>query len=63
MKATNILVVGAGVFGASAALELRIRGHAVTLVDPGPLPHADASSTDVSKIVRADYGGDAFYSR
>ena len=63
MKATNILVVGAGVFGASAALELRLRGHAVTLVDPGPLPHPDASSTDVSKIVRADYGGDTFYSR
>ena len=63
MKATHILVVGAGVFGASAALELRLRGHSVTLVDPGPLPHADASSTDVSKIVRADYGGDTFYSR
>ena len=63
MKSTHILVVGAGVFGASAALELRLRGHSVTLVDPGPLPHPDASSTDVSKIVRADYGGDTFYSR
>ncbi len=63
MKASNILVVGAGVFGTSAALELRLRGHSVTLVDPGPLPHPHASSTDVSKIVRADYGGDAFYAR
>ena len=63
MKASNILVVGAGVFGASAALELRLRGHSVTLVDPGPLPHPQASSTDVSKIVRADYGADAFYAR
>lgn len=63
MKATNILVVGAGIFGASAALELRLRGHSVALMDPGPLPHPDASSTDVNKIVRADYGGDTFYSR
>jgi glycine/D-amino acid oxidase-like deaminating enzyme len=63
MNANHILIVGAGIFGASAALELRRRGHTVTLVDPGPLPHPEASSTDVSKIVRADYGGDSFYSR
>ena len=63
MKASNILVVGAGVFGVSAALELQLRGHSVTLVDPGPLPHPDASSTDISRIVRADYGGDVFYAR
>ena len=63
MNTTEILVVGAGVFGVSAALELRLRGHTVTLMDPGSLPHPDASSTDVSKIVRADYGGDAFYAR
>jgi glycine/D-amino acid oxidase-like deaminating enzyme len=63
MNTSEILVVGAGIFGASAALELRLRGHSVTLMDPGPLPHPEASSTDVSKIVRADYGGDAFYTR
>ena len=63
MKASKILIVGAGVFGVSAALELRLRGHSVTLMDPGPLPHPDASSTDVSKLVRADYGGDEFYAR
>jgi glycine/D-amino acid oxidase-like deaminating enzyme len=53
--------VGAGVYGASSALELARRGHDVTLLDPGPLPHPDAASTDISKIVRADYGDDAFY--
>ena len=63
MNASHILIVGAGIFGASAALELRRRGHPVTLLDPGPLPHPEASSTDVSKIVRAEYGGDSFYSR
>jgi len=57
----NHLVVGAGIFGVTAALELRRRGHSVVLVDPGPLPHPDASSTDISKVVRMDYGADVFY--
>lgn len=55
------MIVGAGVFGTTAALELRRRGWRVTVVDRGPLPHADASSTDVSKMVRMDYGADVFY--
>ncbi len=57
----RFLVVGAGVFGVTAALELRGRGHDVTLVDPGPVPHPLAESTDISKAVRMDYGADAFY--
>lgn len=57
----HCLIVGAGAFGVSAAIELRRRGHAVTLMDPGPLPHPDAASTDISKIVRMDYGGDELY--
>lgn len=52
----EILIVGAGVFGVTAALELRQRGHAVRVLDPGPLPHPEASSTDISKIIRFDYG-------
>lgn len=52
------VVVGGGVFGAAAAVELRARGHRVVLLDPGPLPHPRASSTDVSKAVRSDYGDD-----
>ncbi|MFO0626943.1 MAG: FAD-dependent oxidoreductase [Polyangiales bacterium] len=55
------LVAGAGIFGVSAARTLRARGWDVTLVDPGPLPHPDAASTDLSKIVRTEYGGDALY--
>jgi glycine/D-amino acid oxidase-like deaminating enzyme len=54
-------VVGAGVFGLAAALELRRRGHAVTLVDPGPLPHPLAASTDISKVIRMEYGPDQLY--
>src|SRR3954451_3662025 len=57
----TVVVVGAGIFGVASALELRRRGHAVTLVDPGPLPHPLAESTDISKIVRLDYGSDEAY--
>jgi len=61
MGSLSILVVGGGVFGATAALELALRGHRVQLFDPGPLPHRNASSTDISKAVRMDYGSDALY--
>ncbi len=57
----SIVIVGGGVFGISAAIEFRARGWAVTVCDPGPLPHPDASSTDISKAVRMDYGADALY--
>lgn len=52
------VVVGAGIFGVTAALELRARGHAVTLLDQGTVPNPLAASTDVSKIVRMEYGPD-----
>lgn len=55
------LVLGAGIYGLTAALELSARGWRVEVADPGPLPHADAASNDISKIVRTDYGADAFY--
>jgi len=55
------LVVGAGIFGLTGAIELRKRGHAVRLVDPGPLPHPLAASTDISKVVRLEYGADETY--
>ena len=57
----RIVVVGAGINGVTAAIELRKRGHRVTLVDPGPLPHPLAASTDISKAVRAAYGPDEIY--
>ncbi|MCH7588662.1 MAG: FAD-dependent oxidoreductase [Chloroflexi bacterium] len=57
----SIVIVGAGIFGVSAALELQRRGHEVTLLDPGPLPNVLASSTDISKVLRMDYGADEFY--
>lgn len=56
-----VIVVGAGINGVTAAIELKERGHEVVLVDPGPLPHPLAASTDISKAVRAAYGPDEIY--
>ena len=56
-----ILVIGGGIFGVTAALELRARGEDVTLVDAGSIPNPLAESTDISKAVRMDYGGDVAY--
>jgi glycine/D-amino acid oxidase-like deaminating enzyme len=58
---SRIVIVGAGINGVTAAIELKKRGHAVTLVDPGPIPHPLAASTDISKAVRAAYGSDEQY--
>ena len=55
----NIAVIGAGVFGLASAIELRARGHDVTVFEQGTVPYANASSTDVSKAIRRTwYAGD-----
>src|SRR5512134_1702679 len=59
--APTAIVIGAGIFGVTGALALRRRGHVVHLLDPGPLPHPLAASTDISKVVRLDYGPDDDY--
>jgi glycine/D-amino acid oxidase-like deaminating enzyme len=58
---TTAIVVGAGIFGLTSALELRNRGYAVTLLDAGPVPHPLAASSDISKVVRIEYGADEAY--
>src|SRR5204863_7678488 len=60
---SKVIVVGAGINGVTAAIELKKRGHEVVLIDPGPLPHPLAASTDISKEVRADYGADEDYTK
>src|SRR6266851_5325304 len=57
----TVIVVGAVVNGVTTGIELRRRGHKVTLIDPGPLPHPLAASTDISKAVRTAYGADQDY--
>jgi glycine/D-amino acid oxidase-like deaminating enzyme len=61
MTQNRTVIVGAGIYGVTAALELRRRGHTVHLLDPGPLPHPLAASTDISKAIRLDYGPDEDY--
>ncbi len=57
----DTIVVGAGIFGVTAACELARRGQRVALLDPGPVPHPDAASTDISKVVRLEYGPEEAY--
>jgi glycine/D-amino acid oxidase-like deaminating enzyme len=57
----RVVIVGSGVFGATAALELHNRGWEVTLVDQGAIPHPKATSNDSNRVVRPDYGADDFY--
>lgn len=45
----------------STALELHNRGYSVSVVDADRVPAELAASTDISKLVRADYGDDEFY--
>ena len=58
----GVAIAGAGIFGLSGALELHRRGYAVTVLDPGPVPHPLAASNDVSRMVRMDYADDELYS-
>lgn len=55
---SDILIVGAGVFGLSTAYHLVRSGYdaaKVTILDRCPPPSNLAASTDLNKIVRADY--------
>jgi glycine/D-amino acid oxidase-like deaminating enzyme len=42
----RIAVVGAGVLGLTTAWALARRGHAVTVLDAGPIPNPEGSSFD-----------------
>ncbi|KAB2576899.1 L-pipecolate oxidase [Lasiodiplodia theobromae] len=62
-KDDRVVVVGAGVFGLSTALELSKRGYRnITVLDRYPPPAIDGSSVDISRIVRNDYA-DPIYAR
>ena len=55
-KKPSVLIIGAGVFGVSTAYHLSKQTEAeITLLDRAPFPPAPAASTDINKIIRADY--------
>jgi len=59
----NVVVIGAGVFGAWTAYHLHHAGHKVTLLDAYGPSNAHASSGGESRIIRVGYGPDEIYSR
>jgi monomeric sarcosine oxidase len=59
----DVLVIGAGAFGAWTAWFLNEAGHRVTLVDAYGPANARASSADHSRVIRCGYGADAIYSQ
>lgn len=58
----DVIVVGAGVFGAWTAEHLRRRGRRVLLVDQMGPGNARSSSGGESRLTRAAYGADRIYS-
>jgi glycine/D-amino acid oxidase-like deaminating enzyme len=59
----HVVVVGAGVFGASVAHRLARLGWDVTLVERFAPGHVRASSGDESRLLRCAHGTDAWYAR
>jgi sarcosine oxidase len=59
----DVVVVGAGVFGAWTAYQLRRAGAEVLLVDSYGPANSRASSGGESRIIRMGYGPDAIYTR
>ncbi len=59
----DVAVVGAGVFGAWVAHDLRHAGASVVLLDAYGPAHARASSGGESRIIRMGYGADDIYTR
>lgn len=58
----DVVVAGAGVLGVFTALALQERGAAVTLCDPWEPGHPRATSSSETRLIRAIYGRDRFYS-
>lgn len=55
---SDILIVGAGIFGTSTAYHLSLPhcdSLSITVLDRSSAPPHEAASTDINKIVRADY--------
>jgi sarcosine oxidase len=62
-RSWDVIVVGAGVFGAWTAWQLRAAGRSVLLVDQYGPANARASSGGESRVIRMSYGPDETYTR
>ena len=63
MVTRDIVVIGAGAFGAWTAWQLRRRGASVLLIDGWGPGHSRSSSGGESRIIRMGYGADEIYTR
>ena len=59
----DVVVIGAGVFGAWSAYKLRLAGASVLLLDAYGPGNSRASSGGESRLIRLGYGPDEIYSR
>ncbi len=57
----DFLIVGGGVFGLSTAISLAQKKYKIGLINPDTIPNHLAASTDISKVVRMEYGSDTEY--
>jgi monomeric sarcosine oxidase len=62
-ETVDVVVVGAGVFGAWTAYQLRLAGARVALLDAYGAGNSRASSGGESRIMRMGYGPDEIYTR
>jgi monomeric sarcosine oxidase len=63
VKPFDVAVIGAGVFGAWTAYQLRRSGKRVVLIDAYGAGNSRSSSGDESRIIRMGYGADEIYTR
>ncbi len=59
----DVIVVGAGVFGAWTAWNLQRICHDVLLLDAWGAAHSRASSGGETRLIRTEYAGNALYTR
>ncbi len=63
VRQQHIVIVGAGIVGLSTAYALLTQGiRNVTILEQGVVDHARSSSHGFSRLLRFEYGSDAFYS-
>ncbi|KAJ5273373.1 hypothetical protein N7478_008498 [Penicillium angulare] len=60
-KQNKIVIIGAGIFGLSTAYQLASEGYKnVVVLDRHMAPVPDGSSSDISRVIRFDYGDDDY---